>query len=377
MRRTVIHIGPGKTGTTYLQHALASKRDELARAGWLYPGPNSSQRAEFSSLLGGATPRARQREREGKFNLWDSMVKEIAGFDGSVLLSYEILAGCTPEQIQILLGALGRDRVDIVVTVRDIARILPAAVQQGYKEGQTHSATEFYQSLADNRDDTSGDCWWWRALKFPTLVERWSSVRQVQSVTVVVNPAKGATDHLWSRFVAGADLPLDGNDPPVVAAGVANVSLNVHQARLLRYLNMAMEKSGDLSTVEQRDIRWRLVKSMKQDQIWGYNGPQLKMHSWQWRKTVDEWAAQDNPKLAALGVRIIGSLDELRPALGEQLESDPPDPTELPDSEAPLMEAAIDAVIAAYGHLPTGQGRITLRRIARGVKHRILRRVRT
>ncbi len=373
MRRTVIHIGPGKTGTTYLQYALASRRDELARAGWLYPGPNSSQRIEFSSLLGGATPRARQREREGKFNPWDSMVKEIAACDGSVLLSYENLAGCTSEQIQMLLGALGRDRVDIVVTVRDIARILPAAVQQTYHEGQTHSATEFYQSLADNRDDASSDFWWWRALKLPTLVERWSSVRQVQSVTVVVNPAKGATDNLWSRFVAGADLPLDGSDPPVIAPGVANISLNVYQARLLRYLNMAIDKSGDLSTQEQLDLRGRLVKSMKQDQVWGSNGPQLKMHSWQWRKTVDEWAAQDNPKLAALGVRIIGSLDELRPALDARPESDPPDPTELPESEAPLMEAAIDAVIAAYGHLPTGQDRITLRRIARGVKRRILR----
>ncbi len=378
MRRTVIHIGPGKTGTTYLQNALASRRDELREAGWIYPGPNYNQGSEFISLLGDASPWSRQWEREGKATLWDPMAKKIAKWDGSLLLSAELLSGLTPESIQTFMDALGRDRVDIVVTARDTARILPSAVQQQYKDGQTYSATEFYQQLADARDDASSDLWWWRAYKLPTLVARWSSVRQVQSVTVVVNPVKGATDSLWSRFVAGADLPLDGSDPPVIAPGVANVSLNVYQARLLRYLNIAMEKSGDLPSIEQRDLRWRLVQGMKRDQVGGTQfggtgGPQLTMHSWQWRKTVDEWAAQDNPKLAALGVPTIGSLDELRPALGEQPESDPPDPTELPDSEAPLMEAAIDAVIAAYGHLPTGQDRITFRRVARGVKRRLRR----
>ncbi len=177
-----------------------------------------------------------------------------------------------------LLGALGCDRVDIMVTVRDIARILPVAVQQGYKEGQTHSATEFYQSLADNRDDASSD-FWWCAFKLPTLVARLSSVPRVQSVTVVVNPTKGATDDLWSRFVEGADSPLDGADPPFLAPGVANIALRYLPSTLGRYLSIAMEKSGDLSSIEQEAIRTCLVKSMKQDQVWGYNGPQLKMHS--------------------------------------------------------------------------------------------------
>ncbi|MCB9992913.1 MAG: hypothetical protein H6873_04560 [Hyphomicrobiaceae bacterium] len=35
--RIVVHIGLHKTGTTYLQHQLASRRAELARQGWLFP----------------------------------------------------------------------------------------------------------------------------------------------------------------------------------------------------------------------------------------------------------------------------------------------------------------------------------------------------
>ena len=36
-RRLLLHIGTMKTGTTYLQHAMADQRSRLTELGWAYP----------------------------------------------------------------------------------------------------------------------------------------------------------------------------------------------------------------------------------------------------------------------------------------------------------------------------------------------------
>ena len=365
--RTVIHIGMGKTGTTFLQKMFAGHRQELKTAGWLYPGEKHNQTDEFSSVLGSDTPWGTRFVNHDAHS-WPNLLKQINEWDGNVLLSTELLCYLTSDQIAKVLTALGRNNVDIVVTVRDMVRGLPSQLQQGYKSAETRSAEEFYERIAQERDTAGPEWWWWRAHRLPALVSRWREDPHVRSVTIVVNPEVGSPDKLCDRFLAGTGSPTDMWDQSRVTNDRANVSLTVVQARLLRSLNLALLDSPSLTVAEQDNLRWRVVQDMIRQPA-DAASPKLKLHRWHWRQVVDQWAKEDNAELEQMNVDAVGSLAELRPPLGDQPETESADPTQVPDVEAPLMAATVNAIIASYGR----PAPITVRRLAGALKRRVLR----
>ena len=109
MSRVVyLHIGAPKTGTTYLQDRLDLNGNALRQHGIHFPvGPLGlrASHAHFKAALdlvgmdwGGPPGHA-----EGQ---WDALMKRVRRLDGTVILSHEILAGATPEQITRAMGDL-------------------------------------------------------------------------------------------------------------------------------------------------------------------------------------------------------------------------------------------------------------------------------
>ena len=369
MGRTVIHIGAVKTGTTYLQTALEAKRDELAAAGWLYPGPIHCHVPQFAALLGDDAPWSGP-DWESREKNWDPMAAEIASWDGSVLLSAENLAGMTSELITRILDELGRNEVEIVVTARDLARVVASDMQQKYRIGETWSCDEFCEALAADRSDLN-KWWWWRSNALHGLVARWKADPRVKSFTIVVNPQKGATETLWARFVAGADLPLDGSKAPQLPAGDANLSLTADQARLLRYLTIDMKDVNGVPADDQADIRARICSRMLARQNQGTTGSPMKV-PWRWRQRFDEWTINDIEQLSQQECRVVGDLEELRPIVGDEPSIREPDPTDLSESELPFMKMGIDAIRASAGHPKYLEpNRITLNRLIEEAKGRV------
>lgn len=131
----VVHIGPHKTATTYIQQNLFSNRDALAARGWIYPLegtdglPAHHHIAHNAALyLGGTeTPvlaELGQRARaEGK----------------NIVLSAEGFCRWVPKRFQALAEILGQDRMELVYVVRDPFDILYSywaeEVKQGYSKG--------------------------------------------------------------------------------------------------------------------------------------------------------------------------------------------------------------------------------------------------
>lgn len=91
-RRLVIHAGTHKTGTTAVQEAMGARGGAMRAAGWLYPrsgryAPYAAHHELATELCGrtgfAGTPLA-------------DVKAEIAGWDGDVIISSEILAGLLP-----------------------------------------------------------------------------------------------------------------------------------------------------------------------------------------------------------------------------------------------------------------------------------------
>jgi len=91
MKKLWIHTGFPKTGTTFLQKFIASKRDDLAKAGILYP--SSIMRGyghhDIALLLNGDYPDWAIPQDKTLEQLFDELAEECQAFDGDILISSE------------------------------------------------------------------------------------------------------------------------------------------------------------------------------------------------------------------------------------------------------------------------------------------------
>ncbi len=370
VRKVVIHIGVSKSGTSYLQNALAARRAELIADQWLFPGHDHNQTAEFISVLGEASPWGAQWKRAVKSKRWDPMMKQIKAAPGTVLLSSELLAGLTPEGIDLILTELDESDVKIVVTARDLGRTLPSMVQQHFKSGRVSTVENYYQRLANGRGRNDPDLWWWRAFELPALVERWQANPRVSSIALVTAPAAGTSGSLWTRFADAIDLPLDRTHAPVMPLDAANVALDKYQMRLIRYLNLEMLET-DLALDSQVQLRERLIAKW----MAAGNGPgrdKLTIHSDRWRQVVAGWAAEDIAGLKELDFELSGDLDDLRPRFEDELSGDQSDPSQCPDDELANLMAAVQAVMAQQDELERINNKAVIR-IGRTARRRLTR----
>jgi hypothetical protein len=240
----VLHVGLPKTGTTFLQGVLAEHRDRLRAAGALYPfiGP--------AGMFRGAVEVRGSHEKFGLAaeevaGTWRALCERAHGFDGTTVISHEVLAGATLDQVRAALEPLGGLPVDVVVTARDLGRQATAHWQEEVKLGDTWSFADLErrQLRADTGPDEGPDAGgrrphFWHAQDFADALRRWSSVLPPERVHLVVCPAPGAPPgELWRRFAEAAGLDGDLVPDDELGTDAANRSLGTLQVALLRAVN--------------------------------------------------------------------------------------------------------------------------------------------
>lgn len=232
-----LHIGAPKTGTTYLQGRLSRNAASLARAGIHYPSGRRLQDAHvfhFRAALdllgqdwGGPPGHAK--------GAWAQMLREVDRSRGEVLISHEILAAAATSKIRRALHDLGDHEVHLIYTARDLGRVIPAAWQESLKQGGHARFRSFVRGF--DRPDRGPA----RPFDLPAVLERWGELLPPERISVVVVPQSPAPegDGLWERFCAAAGI--DPADAPIDTE-VANTSLRVAEAQVLRRLNRALER---------------------------------------------------------------------------------------------------------------------------------------
>lgn len=230
--RVVLHIGTMKSGTTYLQSALMSGAAHLEAAGaWYAGGSFKRQTGAVSGMLGSPDPAARPA--------WRSLVAEIDDRDGVALISQEFLSFARRREIAALVGSFPGTAVDVVLTVRDQHRAIPAQWQSYTRNLGTDDWATYLRRLEPLRSGGGKRSMalrkFRRAQDVPAMVSRWTAHPGVTRLVVVTVPPSGAEPvALWRRFCEAARL--DVADPPATGAP-ANESLGYASCDLLRRLN--------------------------------------------------------------------------------------------------------------------------------------------
>src|SRR3954451_19660102 len=115
---TYVHIGAPKSGTTYLQKALWDNRAALRDRGVLYPGETFASHAH--AVLDLTRQRFFGHEDPAIPGAWDRMVEQIRAWNGTAIISQELLSPARPDVIERALTSLAFSEVHLVYTARDL-----------------------------------------------------------------------------------------------------------------------------------------------------------------------------------------------------------------------------------------------------------------
>jgi hypothetical protein len=304
-RTIYVHIGPPKTGTTYLQQVLWANRELLRTRDVDFPG--SSLASHFHAALDLREIRFGGYDNPDVPGAWARLAGQaLASRCASVVISHEVFGGSTPEQIARFAADLSGPELHVVCGARDLARQLPAVWQESLKNRRTRGFEAFVEQAMRVRLRQREPRGFWRGQDTVAMLERWSAVTDPSRVHLVTLPQSGAgPNELWARFCRATGIEPSGLDLGVARS---NASLNAEDAELLRRLNEELPE----------DLPWpayeRLVKRRFRRLAEEHAGSGTKVRlPASYAQVLGAYAADICAALSRCGYDIVGSLDDLAP----------------------------------------------------------------
>lgn len=324
-----LHVGLFKSGTTYLQNVLWASRGALADEGILVPGRHSGG-AAFAAVDVMGVPRVRRAE--ASYGSWARFVGWIRGWDGArAVLSAERLTFAGPDTIRRVLADLAPVSVHVVVTVRDLERVVPASWQERVRNRKTVTWPDFLAAVTDPaRAGKAPAKDFWRQQDAPALLADWVAQVPVKNVCVVTVPPPGSDPHLLpARFAEaiGSDVSLWTTE-----IDTAHAALGVTEVEMLRRLNPRLPEQVTMP-VYNHVVKLGLARhalAVRQGQR------QVRMPG-EYAPWLEKQAQRIIEGLREPGYRVVGDLEDLMPTArsGQR-------PDDLSVSDSDLLDASLD-----------------------------------
>ena len=300
-RRVFLHVGTPKSGTTFLQSVWWANKDELGRQGLLLPGRGVNHHYWASCVVRGGKqlqhlPKAGPRS-------WQRLLAATREHDGDVLISHELFSPASADRADAALRELEAvaDEVHVLLTVRDLARQIPAEWQQRTKHGRSQTVDDLLDSIR-----TDPDMAFWLAQDVPAVLDRWSQGLPEERVHVVVLPPAGAPPTaLWEQVCEITGVDGAGMDRKATRR---NESLGLAEAEAMRRLSDELNQGGLAKSTE------RLLKSWFAENMLRSSDPEkivLPASAYPW---VVERARGMVEDLAGRGYDVRGDLADLVPS---------------------------------------------------------------
>jgi hypothetical protein len=234
--RVFLHIGEPKTGTTFLQQVMWRNRAALAGQGVVLPGhhPQDHFRATQDLRDIQKLPSDPAGSWTGE---WEILATEARQAQHVAVISHELFCAADPAQAERAVQSLQPADVHLVITVRDIASLLPAEWQETVKHRNARGWDDWLGDVID-RESVSADrrqWWFWRVHDTLAILDIWSRHLPAEHMHVITAPpATAGTGVLWERFAAVLGVDAGSVD---LSRARANSSLGLPEIEFLRRLN--------------------------------------------------------------------------------------------------------------------------------------------
>lgn len=366
-----LHVGLMKTGTTYLQSRLKEHRADLSANGVVVPrGQLHAVRDRFGRR---GTLNKRDVDRA-----WDTLLHTLRTTPGRAgVVSMEFLSTAPAATAREIVAELAPADVHVVVTVRDLSRVLAAQWQESIQNraswtweeysdaavsqlaaglspstapraGAPHSEPghELDEDPRSARGGRSPGEKFWRQQDAVRVVADWAAAVGSDHVHIVTVPGPGSSpDVLWHRFgrVIGVDPERHQRSEEPIRV---NLGLDLGAAEFLRRLNSRLQsnlaeadipKSAYIRTVKHVLGKRALVggEVASKPQLTPGQHAAVLLHT---RQLIDH--------LTSLGVEVAGDLADLIPARPSSTGT--ADGAEL---DRHVADVAIEAVLAMIRHV--------------------------
>ena len=329
----LLHIGVHKTGTTAMQAALADARADLGAVGVLYPGSRPAHhRAALSSMNHGWGWQDRGGEKVGPEAFRD-LVSDVNSHRGRVCISSEFFCEADEATARTIVESLGGPRVHVVVTLRNLGRLLPSSWQQYLKYGMTTGYEKWLGDVfAAPEDSQHMTPSFWKRHDHGAVVERWTNAVGADHITVVVLEDV-QRDFPFREFAELLDI-----DPAILVSRMSltsNRSMTAAEAEFLLRLNRRIV--NDLTWGQYRSlVREGLARTLVEGRSPAEGEPGLSTPAWALDAAAEKGAAAVN-SIRECGVAVRGNLD----ALATRVPTMPVVPEQ---SEIPI-DAAVQALV--------------------------------
>jgi hypothetical protein len=332
--KVFLHIGEPKTGTTFLQQVMWGNRAVLAAQGVALPGHHPQDHYRASQDLRGLE-KLRSDPAGSWAGEWEILAEQAKRAPTAAVISHELFSAADAGQAERAVRSLQPAEVHVILTVRDMATLLPAEWQESVKHRSVRSWQDW---LGDVIDRESGDAdrrrwWFWRVHDTLAILDTWARHVPAERVHVIITPPRGSsTGLLWERFAA-----VLGVDPARADLSLAraNTSLDVAEIEFLRRLNQELPPD-----VPDWFYMWRVKEGIAHRAAPRSDGGRLVLPA-----DRDAWAKEQAEALIAglgdAGYDLVGDLGELRP---RPVTEPGVDPSDQPAGQ--VLDAAVQAVVA-------------------------------
>lgn len=218
--RFVIHVGPHKTGTKYLQHSLTRNRLWLEAHGVLYPDlwavADVPAHTELAALIG--------RQAHGVRTKFDQL--RDSGFP-TILLSSEDLSDQSETAFRYLADLISPSSVSVVFYCRRWSELLFSGWQETVKQGHTMPFPEFCAHHLANQQGST-------IINFGMVLDRLAAAFGLDGVSIVsyshlADDGQDILRHFTSEIL-GINEALEPQQR-------MNESMSLFDAELLRVVN--------------------------------------------------------------------------------------------------------------------------------------------
>lgn len=353
-RSVFLHLGPPKTGTTYLQSLLYANEQSFRDQGIQIAGTQADHHEAANELMARMAARAVRVPRGAVARLRGM----VSGYAGDTVLSCERYSMLQSTHAQSLTQAFKDRQLHVVFTVRDPAAVLPSRWQERIKNGGTVSWPEFCTRVGSERRFMRS------MIRARGPLTAWSQVLPPERIHIVTVPAPSAPRTLLlERFceVVGADV----RKLTTLEATRANKSMDLVGTELIRRLN-ANEKCRLSPHAQHSEIKTYLAEGVLPARSRVLKAKLTTAAFDAARAESEELVAQ----IRSGGFPVIGDLADLASVK-------PPSPEDHVEDVDPdlLVEAAVES-IAALSNRSYGRSR-EISRLTRGsLPHRVGRRLR-
>ena len=306
-KQLILHVGFHKSGTSALQESLANQRDELHKAGVLYPsiGKKAHHRVAWglSQKPWGWKAKGAETTPYKTFSRMASLINLSSA--PKIILSSEFFAELEPQYLQKLASSIRGRQIKILFTLRPLAKLLSSSYQQYLKFGLKADYVEWLHSVLDEPGVSKLNPTFWKRHMHGEVVAKWASVFGVENISVLIVDEQ-RPELLYESINNYLGLPAGFLKPEPEGS---NRSLSVEEVSLLLELNRRFPEEREWNEY-LIFIRNGYIREITDNVPLKPGSTKLLTPGWAVSK-ANEIAAESRKKIQELGVDVLGDISSL------------------------------------------------------------------